>query len=132
MEGRLAKRTLTDNGAERVSPHRTFLDDLARLWNAWDVIPAWGERRTMERRAHSDVGGTRMVERRLRDRRRVRGLRISLPPRLAHGWIAFEHGDERRRVAPIPEGWDALPEPGLRELWRDAEHLPPRRKRFVE
>jgi hypothetical protein len=115
-----------------VSPHRTFLDDLARLWNAWDVIPAWGERRVLDRRARSPEIGARVVDRRLRERRRTRGLRIALPPRLANGWIAFECGDERRRVAPIPEGWDALPEPGLRELWRAAEHLPPRRKGLVE
>jgi hypothetical protein len=115
-----------------VSPHRTFLDDLARLWNAWDVIPAWGERRTTERRARAESPGAQLVERRTHERRRHRGLRISLPPRLAQGWVAFEHAEERRRVAPIPEGWDQLPENGLRELWRHAEHLPPRRKRLIE
>ncbi len=115
-----------------VSPHRTFLDDLARLWNAWDVIPAWGERRTVERRLQNEPAGTRVIDRRMRERRRLRGLRISLPPRLAQGWIAFECGDERRRVAPIPAGWAMLPDAGLRELWRGAEQLPPRRKRLVE
>jgi hypothetical protein len=121
-----------DAGAKRVSPHRTFLDDLARLWNAWEVIPAWGERRTTERRSHPEEAGSRIVDRRTRERRRTRGLRIALPPRLAHGWIAFECNDERRRVAPIPEGWTELPEDGLRDLWRGAEQLPPRRKRLVE
>jgi hypothetical protein len=115
-----------------VSPHRTFLDDLARLWNAWDVIPAWGERRSIERRTHGEAGGARIVERRTRERRHHHGLRIALPPRLAKGWIAFEHAEERRRVAPIPAGWEQLPELGLRELWRGAEHLPPRRKGLVE
>jgi hypothetical protein len=115
-----------------VSPHRTFLDDLARLWNAWEVIPAWGERRTGDRRGHVEAQGPRMVDRRIRDRRRLRGLRIALPPRLSHGWIAFECDDERRRVAPIPEHWSDLPESGLRDLWRGAEQLPPRRKRLVE
>ena len=115
-----------------MSSHRTFLDDLARLWNAWEVIPAWGERRVAERRAHVEGTGGRTIDRRLRERRRVSGLRIALPPRLAHGWIAFECGDERRRVAPIPDGWDALSEAGLRDLWREAEHLPPRRKGLVE
>jgi hypothetical protein len=115
-----------------VSPHRTFLDDLARLWNAWEVIPAWGERRTTERRGHAENAGGRVVDRRMHERRRVRGLRIALPPRLAHGWIAFECNDERRRVAPIPDGWTELSEAGLRDLWRAAEQLPPRRKRLVE
>ena len=115
-----------------MTPHRTFLDDDARLWNAWDVIPAWGERRTAERRERRDAAGSRLVERRTRERRRYRGLRIALPPRLAHGWVAFEHADERRRVAPIPDGWDQLPEGALRDLWRQAEHLPPRRKGLIE
>ena len=115
-----------------MSPHRTFFDDLARLWNAWDVIPAWGERRTTERRSRAPHGAARLIERRTRERRRAPGLRIALPPRLARGWIAFEHSDERRRVAPIPPGWSDLPENGLRELWRGAELLPPRRRRLVE
>jgi hypothetical protein len=115
-----------------VSPHRTFLDDLARLWNAWDVIPAWGERRTAERRQRSEASDSNGVDRRGQQRRRMRGIRIALPPRLAHGWVAFECGDERRRVAPIPEQWVDLSETGLRDLWREAEQLPPRRKRLVE
>ncbi len=115
-----------------MSPHRTFRDDLARLWNAWDVIPAWGERRSGERRRRTEAGASRLVERRRRERRHLRGVRIALPARLAHGWIAFECGEERRRVAPIPMGWDVLPDDGLRELWRDAEQLPPRRKGLVE
>lgn len=131
MHHRLSIRTEPDTPA-LVSPHRTFLDDLARLWNAWDVIPAWGERRTEERRLQNEPAGTRVIDRRMRERRRLRGLRIALPPRLAHGWIAFECGDERRRVAPIPAGWELLPEAGLRDLWRGAEQLPPRRKRLVE
>jgi hypothetical protein len=115
-----------------VSPHRTFLDDLARLWNAWDVIPAWGERRRAERRQRVEGAGARVIDRRAGERRHHRGVRIALPPRLAQGWIAFECGTERRRVAPIPEGWNELPESALRELWRDAEQLPPRRKGLVE
>lgn len=115
-----------------MSPHRTFLDDFARLWNAWDVIPAWGERRQGDRRAMAEPVRTRAVDRRSVDRRRTRGLRISLPARLAHGWVAFEYCDERRRVAPIPPGWYELPESDLRVLWRGAEELPPRRKGLVE
>lgn len=115
-----------------MSPYRTFLDDLARLWSAWDVIPAWGDRRVAERRDRRESAGSRLVDRRGRERRRVPGLRIALPPRLAGGWLAFEYRDERRRLAPIPSGWSELPEPGLRELWRGAERLPPRRKGLVE
>ena len=112
--------------------HRTFLDDDARLWNAWEVIPAWGERRTAERRHPVDAAASEIVERRRRERRHARGVRIALPPRLAHGWVAFECGDERRRVAPIPLQWVSFSDAELCALWRGAEQLPPRRKGLVE
>jgi hypothetical protein len=115
-----------------VTPHRTFNDDAARLWNAWDVVPSWGERRLSERRAEPGAPAAAVRERRLAERRRRKGIRIALPPRLANGWIAFECGDERRRVAPIPPGWEHLSETELRTLWGQAEQLPPRRKRLVE
>lgn len=115
-----------------MTPHRTFRDDAARLWNAWDVNPMWGERRTRERRLRTAELSPAVRDRRATQRRHQGGLRISLPPRLAGGWIAFECGDERRRVAPIPPGWSDLDDAGLRRLWDDAEELPPRRKRLVE
>jgi hypothetical protein len=115
-----------------VTPHRTFRDDAARLWNAWDVVPSWGERRLGERRSEPGAPSAALSERRRLQRRQRGGIRIALPPRLVHGWIAFECGDERRRVAPIPTGWDQLSESALVELWSGAEHLPPRRKRLIE
>jgi hypothetical protein len=115
-----------------VTPHRTFRDDAARLWNAWDVVPSWGERRAAERRVEPGAPPAALADRRRVERRKRGGIRISLPPRLSRGWIAFECGDERRRVAPIPSGWDQLPESALVELWDSAELLPPRRKRLIE
>jgi hypothetical protein len=115
-----------------VSPHRTFRDHESRLWNAWDVHPLWGERRARDRRHRDEAPPPAMLERRRTERRHATGLRIALPPRLAGGWIAFECGDERRRVAPIPQGWSELDEDALRALWRDAEALPPRRRRLIE
>lgn len=114
-----------------MSPHRTFRDDAERLWNAWDVMPAWGERRNSNRRQRAGAPPS-MGERRLRERRHLRGIRIALPPRLAQGWVAFECDADRRRVAPIPSGWHELSEHELVHLWRRAEQLPPRRKRLVE
>jgi hypothetical protein len=114
-----------------VSPHRTFRDDIERLWNAWDVIPVWGERRRHERRVRAAEPASR-GDRRRRDRRHLRAIRIALPPQLSQGWVAFECDEDRRRIAPIPSGWHELPEPELVHLWREAEVLPPRRKGLVE
>ena len=115
-----------------MTPQRAFRDDDKRRWNAWDVIPSWGERRWTERRQRAASPPAHTGERRRAERRRVRGIRVSLTPRLAHGGLAFECADERRRMAPIPDGWHLLPDPELRDLWREAERLPPRRKRLVE
>lgn len=114
-----------------MSPHRTFRDDRDVAWNAWDVIPTWGERRAGERRHRAEGPPVHSGERRYRDRRVARGIRIALSPRLAKGWLAFESDDARRRLAPIPDEWHLLPDDGLRALWRTAEQLP-KRKRLLE
>ncbi len=111
-----------------MSPHRVFRDDGDVVWNAWDVIPAWGERRVSERRNRTEGPPAHAGERRHRERRTAHGIRIALTPRLAKGWLAFESESSRRRLAPIPHEWHELPDDDLRELWRGAEQLPPRRR----
>ena len=115
-----------------MSPHRQFTDDNGLRWQAWDVVPSWGERRMKQRRA-KDLGPPRGTsDRRLAERRRIPGIRINLTPDLVGGWLAFECSGQRRRVVPIPQRWDELPEEALRALWREAEQLPPRRGRLIE
>src|SRR5437868_13124392 len=114
-----------------MSPHRHFLDDDGLLWQAWDVMPSWGERRTHERRESPDGPPDGSSERRRKERRTHRGIRIGLLERLIHGWLAFESNGMRRRIAPIPEGWHVLSEEDLRELWRSSTKLPDRRGRLA-
>lgn len=45
----------------------------------------------------------------------------TLPDRFAHGWLLFEHGDDVRRHAPVPENWRSLTDHDLRQLCRNAE-----------
>ena len=115
-----------------MSPHRQFEDDHGLLWQAWDVIPSWGERRVSQRRLRNDPPSAETGERRVADRRTVRGIRIGLSPELVNGWLAFECDGFRRRIAPIPEAWETLTDDQLRELWRAAEDLPRRRGRLIE
>ena len=44
----------------------------------------------------------------------------------ATGWLTFERGHERKRLAPIPPDWATLDEEGLRRLLRGAVALPRR------
>jgi hypothetical protein len=44
---------------------------------------------------------------------RENGGRRSVDPQLAEGWLTFESAAEKRRLAPIPEGWADLDEETL-------------------
>lgn len=44
----------------------------------------------------------------------------SLPDDWKGGWLTFESGDEKRRLAPVPEGWDDLRPERLELLCRVA------------
>jgi hypothetical protein len=115
-----------------MSPHRQFLDDDGLPWQAWDVIPSWGERRIQQRRQQLTSPPPGTGERRIAERRTRHGIRIGLTERLAEGWLAFESRGLRRRVAPIPEDWHELTDDALRTMLREAEQLPPRRGRLIE
>src|SRR4051794_8966271 len=115
-----------------MSPHRQFHDDEGLLWQAWDVIPSWGERRVGERRQSEEPPPDVTGERRKAERRRHAGIRIGLTSELVKGWLAFESSGRRRRIAPIPDGWSELPVEELRALLQSAEKLPDRRGRLIE
>lgn len=46
----------------------------------------------------------------------------------ADGWLSFDAGDETRRVAPIPQGWDQLTDAALLDLCAAAESARPHRR----
>lgn len=60
---------------------RTFRDAGDREWRVWDVQPD----------TTNDV--------------RLRTLG-HLPAEMAGGWLCFETEGEKRRLTPVPEGWD--------------------------
>ena len=43
-----------------------------------------------------------------------------LPPDLREGWLAFQSDLERRRLTPIPDMWEELPDEELLRLMRQA------------
>lgn len=40
-----------------------------------------------------------------------------LPDDYRHGWLVFESDGRKLRLAPVPPGWEQLPESGLREAF---------------
>lgn len=61
------------------------------------------------------------------------GLRDEyLPETYRHGWLVFESATEKRRLAPVPDGWVALPVTELRRLCAVATPTRSRRDPPVE
>ena len=91
--------------------HRSFHDELGREWEVWEVVPTAVERRiaTASRRPAG-------VE-----RRKVNETRVVVPDRLQKGWLAFQSGRERRRVAPIPADWQEMTSAELLDLLHQAD-----------
>lgn len=83
-----------------MSGYRSFADDMGTVWDVWEVRPAHVERRTPA---------------------------LAFGPHLQEGWLAFQSGDDRRRLAPIPSGWQQLGVAELRALLRQSEPVAPRR-----
>jgi hypothetical protein len=109
--------------------HRSFTDQTGREWQAWDVMPERTDRRVTadrrsspnsDRRSQSDrreAGNRRRNQRRLvPDRRAVSRQPSRLPRSYADGWLCFECGSEKRRLVPVPNGWDRLPDEELAHL----------------
>lgn len=103
---------------------RTFSDAEGNEWQAFDVVPRANERRRYDRRS-----GALLIEedgdRRDGDRRVTVGGRSSLTPGIHDGWLCFEHGDDRRRLSPIPPDWSHATDEQLAGFLRAASRVRP-------
>jgi len=95
---------------------RTFLDAGGNEWEAFDVVPRAEERRGYDRRSSSSAAKTTDEERREADRRLTVGGSSTLSSNLQQGWLCFERGSDRRRLAPIPENWQRMRDEELDSL----------------
>ncbi len=92
--------------------YRTFLDSTGKRWEVWLVTPAAAERRKADRRARAagpagSQGLPAKSERRLTpDRRKDPFQRsVAVASEFSQGWLCFEGEGEKRRLAPVPTGW---------------------------
>lgn len=86
------ERLAAEEAVDTLSAHRDFIDSQGVHWAVWSVHPAQRETR----------------------RSQLRGS-------YSNGWLAFESIQEKRRLSPIPEGWEQLEAPELEGLCRIAE-----------
>ena len=97
---------------------RVFRNSAGVEWQVWSVLPGgWrdGERRRgYDRRSPDPVFLHRGQERRAGPDRRKPSVLVS--PEMAGGWLVFECPSERRRLVPVPPGWDACPDAELERM----------------
>jgi hypothetical protein len=87
---------------------RSVLDESGVEWQVWEVRPSPVVRQT-------PPAGTPQVG----------STRPSLAPRLEDGWLTFQApAGERRRIVPIPTGWEGQNGVGLRRLLQRADVQP--------
>jgi hypothetical protein len=102
---------------------RTFVAPDGDEWRVWKVIPT----RTMEdvrewERRGQDVLAYGGPERRA-DERRAGDTLPFVSPALVKGWLCFESGTGKRRLAPPPAAWEDCTEAELAELWTRADSV---------
>lgn len=116
-----------------VMGHRTFVDADGVTWEVWDVHPQLAERRRSARRsAPSRLGAVARDLRAAIDRRRRTEVRVPVREGYEHGWLAFDSTVGSRRLAPIPPGWETLPDSRLLDFWKQGKDATRTRRRLIE
>lgn len=106
--------------------HREFIDSDGVRWEVWEVIPQSVDRRKLrERRAVARDSADR--RQRSRHEQRLRTAHGS-----AEGWLVFESYQHKRRLRPIPDGWDRADEVELTALCRRAKRASGVPRRLIE
>lgn len=91
--------------------HREFLDAGGTQWTVWDVRPAAALAMLRSPSEFADDGAAPSGGR--GDQGVQRAAKEYVEAALAAGWLCFESTTEKRRLAPIPSGWEALPTDSL-------------------
>ena len=112
---------------------RTFADPDGNLWNVTAIQPQMTERRLSDRRKASNATVDFRAERRsIPDRRHQREVRAPVREGFEQGWLVFDNGEEKRRCAPVPPGWEQMTTHELQALCARAKATHQRWTRLVE
>ena len=77
--------------------HRRIVDKEDQVWDVWEVQTTPATSR-----------------------------RILVQPDLQDGWLAFQCGEQRKRLAPLPAGWSEMSDRALLGLMDQAREIKPR------
>jgi hypothetical protein len=85
---------------------RGFTDSSGVEWRVWEVLPSNGGASGADQLTRSSLKDTAF----------------------AKGWLCFESAEEKRRLAPIPSGWEFQDSALLEQLRDKALPVPARRR----
>ena len=88
--------------------NRKIRDDRGTVWDVWDVTP-------------DDVPSRLVYDRWIEPRAEAPEALADataplIDPHLERGWLCFQAGEARRRLAPIPPKWFEMPDADLRTM----------------
>ncbi len=98
---------------------RSFVAPDGEEWRVWNVVPSLAfhqDTREWERRGQ-DVLAYDGPERRAEERPTATPF---VNPQLATGWLCFESGAAKRRLAPTPAAWEEASDEQLAGFWESA------------
>ena len=96
--------------------HRQFKDGKGKIWDVWQVHPTSLERRLFQRRMKDEERVDAAERRSGLERRTEKHARSPVAAEFAAGWLCFETGGEKRRLAPVPDAWERADDETL-EQW---------------
>ena len=85
---------------------RAFRDSTGVEWRVWEVFPS----KTSPLSSADAMSRTSLMG-----------------SAYANGWLCFESPSEKRRLAPIPAGWEHGGVRQIEEMWKSATIVTPRR-----
>ncbi len=106
--------------------HREFLDAGGTQWTVWDVHPTAAMSMLG---APAPVGDVAARSGGRGDQGVTRVAIEYVEAALAAGWLCFESSAGKRRLAPIPSGWESMPPDSLSTLCERATPVTPRQRR---
>jgi hypothetical protein len=87
-----------------------------RRWEVWDTIPSTPQG------DYADTPMGRLLSSRS-DAESGAGIPGRFTPGRESGWLTFASGTERRRLSPIPAGWESCDEDDLRGYLSRADRV---------
>jgi hypothetical protein len=104
-------------------PLREFVDGERRTWQVWDTVPKTASESAMFERSAQIMAQTeaREISDAAQDRAAAAAALRRFTRGREHGWLTFTHDDDKRRLSPIPDGWEGFDDARLAALLQRAE-----------